>query len=449
MVAEPGQHELTSPSPLLDARGDVIQVGWARRPLLEANLENTRIYRGPLSAILRPWQRFRVKRWDYYGVTTPTHFFSATLADLGYAGQAFVYLIDFATGRCQEQTITVPLARGIDLPRGSTAGESHFEDGKVRLAFVTGPAGRRVEVNWHGFAGADLAAELFLRQTPEHESTVVLIPIRGHRFYYNHKMNCLPAEGHIRYGGQEIAVRLGDSDLGIKPAEPVVSALSRGDGGSADATFHTELIDYVAEHYEIASYRALARLALRAGDPETARVCNQILRDEIAMVDALDLGQPEAGTVHARETGSPAGQVQGNVQVARDSFDALNEQDLDRYDKFIPDDVRVDSPGVRSPMDRWQQHDYLDGLLGAFPGAHFEITRVIAQGDHVVVDWIASGTQTQPLQSPDGQTFPASDKQVRLPASTTLEVRQGKIRRAWNYWDMGSLIAQISPTHIM
>jgi steroid delta-isomerase-like uncharacterized protein len=243
--------------------------------------------------------------------------------------------------------------------------------------------------------------------------------------------------------------RLGDSDLGIKPAEPVVSALSRGDGGGADATFHTVLIDYVAEHYEIASYRALARLALRAGDPETARVCNQILRDEIAMVDALDLGQPEAGTVHARETGSPAGQVQANVQVARDSFDALNEQDLDRYDKFMPDNVRVDSPGVRSPMDRWQQHDYLDGLLGAFPGAHFEITRVIAQGDHVVVDWIASGTQTQPLQSPDGQTFPASDKQVRLPASTTLEVRQGKIRRAWNYWDMGSLIAQISPTHMM
>jgi hypothetical protein len=145
MVTEPGQHELTSPSPLLDARGDLVQVGWARRPLLEANLENTRIYRGPLSAFLRPWQRFRIKRWDYYGVTTPTHFFSATLADLGYAGQVFVYLIDFATGRYQEQTVTVPLARGIDLPRNSTAGESHYEDGKVRLVFSPVPGERRVK----------------------------------------------------------------------------------------------------------------------------------------------------------------------------------------------------------------------------------------------------------------------------------------------------------------
>ena len=218
MVAEPSQHEIKSPSPLLDARGDLVQVGWARHPLLDANLENARIYRGMLSAILRLWQRFRIKRWDYYGVTTPTHFFSATLADLGYAGQAFVYLINFATGRCQEQTVTVPLARGINLPRGSTAGESHFYNGKVRLAFSTEPAGRRVEVNWRGFAGAELAAELFLRLAPEHESTVILIPIRGHRFYYNRKINCLPAEGHIRYGGQEIAVRpdesLGNLDWG-------------------------------------------------------------------------------------------------------------------------------------------------------------------------------------------------------------------------------------------
>jgi len=158
------------------------------------------------------------------------------------------------------------------------------------------------------------------------------------------------------------------------------------------------------------------------------------------MVDALDLRQPDTRTVRAPEAGSPAGQVQANVQVARGSFDALNAQDLDRYDRFASDGFRADSPGVTSPMDRRQQHDYLDGLLGAFPYRHFEITRVIARGDHVVVDWIASGTQTQPLQAPDGHTFPASNKQVRLPGSTTLEIRQARIRRAWNYWDMGSLI---------
>jgi hypothetical protein len=61
------QHELTTPSPLLTPRGRLAQVGWARQPLLDCNLEAVRFY----PPLLRPLQRFRVKRWDYYGVTTP------------------------------------------------------------------------------------------------------------------------------------------------------------------------------------------------------------------------------------------------------------------------------------------------------------------------------------------------------------------------------------------
>src|SRR5512145_467277 len=98
------QTELHTPSPLLDAQGHLVQVGWARQPLLDCNLENARFY------ALRFLQRLRIKRWDYYGVTTPDHFFSATLADLGYAGQVFIYLIDFATGEYHEATLTVPFS---------------------------------------------------------------------------------------------------------------------------------------------------------------------------------------------------------------------------------------------------------------------------------------------------------------------------------------------------
>jgi hypothetical protein len=78
------QAELTQPSPLLKPDGSLAQVGWSRQPLLDCNLENARFYS------LRSLQRFRIKRWDYYGFTTPDHFFSATLADLGYAGQVFI-----------------------------------------------------------------------------------------------------------------------------------------------------------------------------------------------------------------------------------------------------------------------------------------------------------------------------------------------------------------------
>jgi hypothetical protein len=208
------QRELTAPSPLLDARGRLVQAGWAREPLLDCNLEDVRFY----SPVFRPFQRFRVKRWDYYGITTPDRFFSVTLADLGYAGQAFVYTVDFSTGQYREETLTIPFGRGVTLPRNSTEGDSRYDNGKVHLAFALEPKGRRLSVRWPDFGGKRLEAEIMLRQAPGHESTVIVIPIRDNRFYYNRKVNCMPAEGWLRIGDERTEIRpdscLGNLDWG-------------------------------------------------------------------------------------------------------------------------------------------------------------------------------------------------------------------------------------------
>ncbi|MFZ5917984.1 MAG: DUF2804 domain-containing protein [Chloroflexota bacterium] len=199
------QRELITPSPLLDERGELVQIGWARQPLLDCNLENVGFYR------LRFLQPLRLKRWDYYGLTTPSHYFSFTLADLGYAGQVFAYVVDFEAQRHHEQTLTLPLARGITLPRNSTQGNSSFDNGRVRLSFAAEAAARRLSVAWPGFEGQGLSAELTLALPPEHESMAIVIPIAGKRFYYNRKVNCLPAGGWVEYRGQRFEVRPTDS----------------------------------------------------------------------------------------------------------------------------------------------------------------------------------------------------------------------------------------------
>jgi hypothetical protein len=208
------QHEITTPAPLLTPAGRLTEAGWARQPLLDCNLEAVRFY----PALLRPLQRLRVKRWDYYGVTTPQRFLSFTLADLGYAGQAFVYAIDLASGHYHEETVTIPPGRSVQLPRNSTAGESHYQHGSLRLSFQTTPAGRRLQVDWPDFAGQPLTADIALHLSPQHESTVVVIPIAGNRFYYNRKINCLPAEGWLQIGDQRSEIRpdacLGNVDWG-------------------------------------------------------------------------------------------------------------------------------------------------------------------------------------------------------------------------------------------
>lgn len=208
------QREILTPSPLLDAQGQLTQVGWARAPLLECNLEQVGFYPRPLRFL----QWLRVKRWDYYGVTTPERYFSVTLADLGYAGQAFVYTVDFATGRYHEETLTILPPGGIVLPRNSTAGESRFDNGKVSIRFQVTPGERCIAVTWPNFDGKPLRAEISFAAAPEHESTVVVIPIRGKRFYYNRKINCLPAEGWLEIGNEHTAITpatcLGNLDWG-------------------------------------------------------------------------------------------------------------------------------------------------------------------------------------------------------------------------------------------
>jgi len=185
------QTELTQPGPLLDAKGRLAQVGWSRKPLLDCNLENTR------------YHRFRTKRWDYYAVFTPTRFFSATIADLGYAGNIFVYTLDFETGELHEEGLVIPLGTGIKLERNPEAGEASFANDKASLKFQTDGDERRVIVHWAGFNnGRGIHADIVLRALPNHESMNIIIPISENRFYDNTKINCMLAQGYIQYGDQ-------------------------------------------------------------------------------------------------------------------------------------------------------------------------------------------------------------------------------------------------------
>ncbi len=211
--AEQQEHEIVTPGARLDPAGELSQVGWARRPLLDCNLENAGFYRW------RALQRLRIKRWDYYGLTTPDRFFSFTLADLGYVGQVFAYVVGLADGDYREDTLTIPLSRGIHLPRNSSEGTSAYEAGGVSLRFDVQPDARRLHVDWPAFSGGrGLSAEVTLALPAAHESLVVIIPIGGRRFYYNRKVNCMPAQGWVAYAGKRFDLRpqeaLGNLDWG-------------------------------------------------------------------------------------------------------------------------------------------------------------------------------------------------------------------------------------------
>jgi hypothetical protein len=188
---------LTTPSPLLTPDGRLSQVGWSPQPLLDCNLEAADFY------ALKFLQKLRVKRWDYYAVFTLGKFFSATIADIGYAGNIFVYILDFATSELKTAELVVPLASGVVLPRSSTAGESIYEGSGVKLCFSLHEGRRHLSVDWPSFdEGKGLSAGIDLAEPPGFESMNIVIPIGQKRFYFNRKVNCLPASGWFKHGDE-------------------------------------------------------------------------------------------------------------------------------------------------------------------------------------------------------------------------------------------------------
>lgn len=204
---------ISTPGPLLKENGELTIAGWSPQPLLDSNLEQANFYP------LKLFQFLRMKRWDYYGLTTKTHYFSFTVSDIGYLGMVFAYVIDFENRKMHEETLSLPFASGVEIPRNSQDGITQYKNKKVNLTFYTTNDQRKIMVNWPNFEnGQDLKADFKLNLPAGHESMNLVIPIEKRRFYFNRKINCLPANGWVEYLGKKYELTpdttLGNLDWG-------------------------------------------------------------------------------------------------------------------------------------------------------------------------------------------------------------------------------------------
>ncbi len=77
--------------------------------------------------------------------------------------------------------------------------------------------------------------------------------------------------------------------------------------GTAPGVFRDEimknvLMDYAAEHLEIACYRSLITAANELGQAEIARICEQILKEEEAMAEWIEQRLPEITRMSLHQT---------------------------------------------------------------------------------------------------------------------------------------------------
>jgi hypothetical protein len=187
--------ELIEPVNLCDSKGRLLQtsVGWSRRPLHTCNLSG---------------HRLRKKRWNFWGISSDTCCFSVLLADIDYIGLAKVYFLEYETKRFIEQTVTLPLGRGCDLP-ATADGDITFEHKAISLSFLDERGSTRVRVQSPDFGGAVLSADLLVERPPGHETVNVVIPWSRDVFNHNSKQFCLPASGTVSLGDRSLAFQPG------------------------------------------------------------------------------------------------------------------------------------------------------------------------------------------------------------------------------------------------
>jgi hypothetical protein len=165
---------------LPDGRLNPDAVGWSRRPLHRPNLHG--------------WGRG--KRWEYWGLVTPTHIVGLTVSSIDYAGVESVYLLDRATGEEIVQDAVVPLARGVVLPASCGVGGAHVAAGGLRLDFDETPDGTRLRART-----ADVDVDVVAIMPEGHESMAVVVPWGERTFQYTVKDVGRPARGRVTVRG--------------------------------------------------------------------------------------------------------------------------------------------------------------------------------------------------------------------------------------------------------
>ena len=134
---------------------------------------------------------------------------------------------------------------------------------------------------------------------------------------------------------------------------------------------------------------------------------------------------------------------QDNIKVVQAIVDMVRTNRLDRTPEFFHADYFAEVPGADGPLNRDQAQQWTQNFVDAFPDIQFDIRRIVAQGDDVVVMCSASGTNTAPLQLASGATIPPTGKPMKLSMCYAYTLRDGKVIHAEGYMDQADLLSQL------
>jgi len=183
------QKEITEKGNVLKDNGTLATAGYSTRRVLDYNRE----------AIKTPW---KIKEWDFYQVSNDRFCIQFTIGHVSYAGTVTITAFDIITGK--KQSISKPLVlpfNRLHMPRSAEEGDLCYKVKGFEMSFTHIEGGRKLYCKVDDPKLLPVEIDITLDQ-PSKASIVMATPFDEgpNYFYYNHKINCMPASGKAVFG---------------------------------------------------------------------------------------------------------------------------------------------------------------------------------------------------------------------------------------------------------
>ena len=184
------QNEILSRHPLLDENGHLIEAGYAKSLILDYDRKKIKAH--PL----------RIKEWDYYLVYNDDFAIALTIDDNSYMALDSISLIDFKNKwEITNSPMKLMTMGKRKMPSTSTKGDIEVVEKGYFLRFINNGKERFLSFKMDNFKDKKPIEGYITLSCDNFESMVIATPFKekATHFYYNQKINCMPAKGTIYF----------------------------------------------------------------------------------------------------------------------------------------------------------------------------------------------------------------------------------------------------------
>jgi steroid delta-isomerase-like uncharacterized protein len=136
--------------------------------------------------------------------------------------------------------------------------------------------------------------------------------------------------------------------------------------------------------------------------------------------------------------------ARSGVDIARETIECFNAGDWSRLRELhAPDCVEEELSTERTLHGIDEMVDAAQGWKRAFPDGHGSVSDAYSDGPFAVLELEWEGTNTGPMDSPDGSQIPATGRSAHVKACQVFEVHDGRVTATRHYFNLMTIMNQL------